>query len=443
MATAANTFETVEYRIVLVRPDSNDILALHVADRYCLPRVRISQWTRQAQQLRRAIKAAWGVDVVILRSAKSGDNCGPCVVAELLTPSAASDLKRVTLSGIESSELTEDERLDVELTLAGKSKGPFSRVGWINEALVWIEKASGKKCSSKRNIEQLNAGGEWALLHVRSDDGSDYWLKATGKPNVHELSITSRLSELCPNLLPKLVATRDDWNAWLSEDAGKPLADAPTAEAFVCATKTFASLQLQTFDNVGALLAAGAFDQRLPLLRCHVESVIAYLVDAMTRQRSTKVAPLSSDRLLELGEIVREACIRLEALGIPDSLIHNDLNPGNILFDGTDYVFTDWAEAAIGNPFLSCERLGQLNRDHRDKACAVYRGAWSNRLSAAGIDQAFALMPLLAIYAYLYGRGDWLESRKALPQFESHARSLARHMDRAAQAPELLEALCR
>jgi len=51
---------------------------------------------------------------------------------------------------------------------------------------------------------------------------------------------------------------------------------------------------------------------------------------------------------------------------------------------------------------------------------------------------------LLSIFAYLYGRGDWLkDTSKVTPQFESYARSLARHMDRAAQSPQLREALCR
>jgi hypothetical protein len=443
MTTAANALETVEYRIAMVQPGSDAILVLDVAGRYCLPRVRIPQWTRPAQQLGKTIRATWGLDVLILNTVKTSDSYGPCVVAELLTKGASSDFKRVTLSGIGNSELSGEERFDVELTLTGKSKGVFSQVGWINEALAWIENASRRKCSSKRDIEQLNAGAEFALLRVRSDDGCGYWLKATGRPNVHELSITFRLSELCPHYLPRLIGTRNDWNAWLTEDSSNPLADAPTAQALVCATKKFALFQLKTLDSVDDLFAAGAFDQRLPVLTAQVDEVIAYLIDAMPRQTSTQVAPLSGDRLLELGEILRYACLRMKALGIPDVLIHNDLNLGNILFRGTDCVFTDWAEAAIGNPFLSCERLCQLNRDHRDDVCAVYRRAWSYRVSAASVDEAFALMPLLAIYAYLYGRGDWLERGNTLPQFESHARSLARHMDRAAQAPELLGVLCR
>jgi aminoglycoside phosphotransferase (APT) family kinase protein len=179
------------------------------------------------------------------------------------------------------------------------------------------------------------------------------------------------------------------------------------------------------------------------VLRSHIDEVIADLIEAMTRQRSTKAAQLSRDRLLALGEILRAACIRMEALGIPDALSHNDLSPGNILSDGAHYVFTDWSEATVGNPFLTCERLCQLNRAHAVSVRNVYRECWSHRLGAQSMNEALRLTRLLAIYAYLYGRGHRLDQTDGVqPQFESYARSLARHMDRVAQDLSLGEILC-
>ena len=291
-----------------------------------------------------------------------------------------------------------------------------------------------------RSIEQWNAGGGFALFSARSDDGRHYWLKATGEPNGHEFAITRFLCKLFPDFLPKLVAIRKEWNAWLTEDAGDPLSDAPGPTELASVATRMAWLQLLAINWTDELLASGAFDQRLPALRSHIDAVIAYLIEAMARQTSTKVAPLSRDRLLDLGEILRDACFRLEAHGMPDALIHNDLNSSNILFDGTNYVFIDWSEAAVGNPFLTCERLCQLNRAHAESVRNIYRECWSHRLSAQSMDEAIALTPLLAIYAYFYGRGDWLGQTESLrPQFESYSRSLARHLDRAAQDLSPLE----
>jgi hypothetical protein len=435
--------ETIEYRCVLVRPHSHAVLAFADDGRYHLPRVHISRTARPAQEVQRAIKATWGLNILVLDISAAPDGLGACAVAELLTPEMASSLKEVPVEQLKTSDFIEEEYRSLRLLLKGRPKTPFSHLGWIDEAIAWSESATGRTFCTSRCIEQWNAGGDFALLRMSSDDGRHYWLKATGEPNAHEFAITRFLWKLCPDFLPKLVSARDDWNAWLTEDAGDPLPDAPSPDELMATAKRMAGLQLLTVGRTDELLAAGAFDQRLPVLRSHIDPVIAYLINAMARQTSTKSAPLSRDRLLELGEILRDACFRLEAFDIPDTLIHNDLNAGNILSDGSKCVFTDWSEAAVGNPFLSCERLCQLDRAHIDSVRTAYRNSWSHRVTAETVDKAITLTPLLAIYAYLYGRGDWLGQGSGVrPQFESYARSLARHMDRAAKDSSLMEALC-
>jgi hypothetical protein len=237
---------------------------------------------------------------------------------------------------------------------------------------------------------------------------------------------------------------RPEWNAWLTEEAGLPLSEPATALEMESATRVLATLQQATTECTDVLLAAGAFDWRLPILVDHIDEIVQHLIDAMARQTSNKVLPLTWGRLRELQLILRDACDQMEALGIPDTLLHNDLNAGNILYDGSRSVFTDWSEAAVGNPLLSFERLCQLDTGDYAHLREVYRASWRERLGDECIDQAFALMPLLAVFAHLYGRGDWLHSEQGkLPQFESYARSLARRMDRAARNPILQEALCR
>jgi hypothetical protein len=374
----------------------------------------------------------------------ASDRLGGCAVAELLMPQMALPLSEILIEQLQTPELSEDECHRLELVIEGRTRSTFSHLGWIHEAFAWMESATGFAFSSKESIEQCNAGGGFALFRACSDDGRHHWLKATGEPNTHEFPITLLLSELCPEFLPKLVAIKKEWNAWLSEDAGNPISDPPNAAELISAATSMAKFQLLTIGHTEDLLAAGAFDQRLPVLRSRVDLVIAYLIEAMSRQTSTKAVPLKGDRLLEMGEILRDACLRLEALHIPDTLIHNDLNPGNVLWNGAKCVFTDWSEAAVGNPFLSCERLCQVNPVHADSVRNVYRHSWSHRISASKIEEAIALMPIVAIYACLYGRGDWLSHTGDIqPPFESYARSLTRHMDRAAKDSSLLEALCR
>jgi hypothetical protein len=145
------------------------------------------------------------------------------------------------------------------------------------------------------------------------------------------------------------------------------------------------------------------------------------------------------------SQLLKNACDCLEELSIPDSLVHNDVNPSNILYDDSRCVISDWCEAAVGNPFLAFEHMSLLTASEaeRIKLREVYRQRWADSLSPRQIEQAFRLVPLLAIASYLYGRGHWLVSpARSDPPFESYARSLARHMDRAARAAALQEALC-
>jgi hypothetical protein len=444
MGTQGPDFGTQEYRVVIVQPESHGVLALASAGFFRLPRISIPSMQRPARELQKAIKATWGVTAFILDACVAPDGASPCAVAELRSRQVNSDFEEVALERIMSSELTSEERHDFQRLFDGEFTFAVARMGWIDDAIDWVASVTGGRFSAENDVEQLNAAGGFVLLRLRSDDGRSYWLKATGVPNLHELSITSCLSGLHPEFLPKLVAIRNDWNAWLTEDAGEQLSAPAAGAVFVKAIKSFASLQIQTIGTVDFLFAAGAFDQRIPVLRCHLDDVVAFLIDAMARQTSAKVAPLRRHRVLELGEILGDALCQLEALAIPDALIHNDLNLGNILYDGTRCVFTDWSEAAVGNPFLSFERFRLLNRNSEGELMRVYSEGWREYRSQTIIDRVYQLMPLLSIFTYLYGRGDWLvDTSKVTPQFESYARSLARHMDRAAQSPELQEALCR
>jgi thiamine kinase-like enzyme len=171
----------------------------------------------------------------------------------------------------------------------------------------------------------------------------------------------------------------------------------------------------------------------------------------MNQQTSTKVPRLNRHQLRELRVTLDKAYLRLQYLDIPDSLIHGDINPSNILLSVARCVFIDWNEGYIGNPFVTFEhfwnhvvRTNQWIEASATHFRSLYKRQWIELLSESKIDQVSAIAPLLAIAAELHGRGDWLRSSRRFDfHFQGYARSLARHMDRAARSPEVREALCR
>jgi hypothetical protein len=328
--------------------------------------------------------------------------------------------------------------------------GPFSRLGWIEEVKEWIRASVPDSSTDFTEIEQLNAGGSFALVRVGTASGNAYWLKAVGDPNAHEFATTAYLARHCPEFLPPIVGMRGEWNAWLMEEFGQSLHHCGSLALFELAATRLASLQQLLIGKVDELLAAQFVDQRLPTLSARIDGVIGYLEETMGQQKSTKVPALSVSRLREIGMLLHDTFARMKALDIPDSVMHNDISPGTILSDGTGCVFTDWCEAYVGNPFITLEHLcvhamrkTSKPEEWNSTLKTAYAASWANTLNKDQIDQGLALAPLLSVFSYLCGRGDWIgSSRRYESGFMSYSRSLARHMDRIASRPGLREVLC-
>jgi hypothetical protein len=445
-----------QYRIALFLPGSKKVLVESRDGSPRLPRINVPRFTRVAEQLTKAIRDNWRLRSSIMIDVFPGSHQTPaCAVIEVFTDESkplAGDLIPLPLEGLADSEVTAAERAALQKILVGDTAGggPFSRLGWTEEAQEWIRVSVPYRAIEFSDRQGSCVGGSSALVRFGTRRPPAYWLKATAAPGAQEYRVSTTLARLFPNLLPPVVAAREDWNAWVMEDAGRPLEETFTLPAIQQATHSLAQLQIASADHVDVLFAAGCFDQRMPILRASIPRLIEYLDDAMTRQPSTRVPPIESKRLCELSTFLEEACECVETLGIPDVLIHNDMNAGNVLFDGWRVVFTDWAEAYIGNPFFTFHHL-QAHAIHADVSHAwasriktIYANYWGCLVSGFQIARAFALCPPLAIASYLCGQDTFFElpSRKDL-RAQSYARSLARHMDRAAQAPEFLEALCK
>jgi hypothetical protein len=455
MATKATKIETIEYRVIVAHRDSASVLAMNLTEGYHLPRVPMSVWARPARQLRTAFSSRWGLDVFMLDFLPAPGGSSSFIVAELRTKTPSPDLESVSLQKIPVTQLPEEERARVRQLLDGVISEPFSRLGWLDEALQWAEAVTHQTFSSKAEIDQYNAGGAFTLVRLRADDGALYWLKATGEPNIHECSVTCLLSKLCGGYLPEVVASKPEWNAWLMSGEATDLSalQGQPGELFGSledAAEALAELQMKTMGHEIDLLQAGAFDQRMGILLGNSAALFKYLEEAMSLQTSTKAPRMDHYQLVQLRETFERACTFISELGIPDTIVHGDMNLGNILQGRNHCQFIDWSEAYIGHPLVNLQHLLLLNQKDDPEAKAAsdrilkerYRSCLSKVCDPLQIDRGFACMPLIAAASALFGRGDWFgSSLRHDPRRQAHARTLARHMDRAAKEPELVEAL--
>jgi hypothetical protein len=212
-----------EYRLFLVPAQSRQLLAFREGLCWRLPKVSIPKWARPAEQLQHAVRDAWGLHIIVLDFPVTESSDSRCVVAEVYSGQDPDHLRAVAWEQIGEEDLNPQEKEALRSILAGEC-GVFSRPGWIEKAVEWVQSAIPGAEVQPDGIHQYNAGGRFALVRFPMRDGRVYWLKATGAPNRHEFDITCLLATICPHALPTLVASRRDWNAWLMEDAGRPMA---------------------------------------------------------------------------------------------------------------------------------------------------------------------------------------------------------------------------
>jgi hypothetical protein len=441
------------YRLVLVPPSALRIFAVRTHDALRLPRISIPRWTRAAEQVQAAIEETFGFRVIVLDFLCDRPGYEDVMIAELRGHGGTASLPH-SHSWVRLSDLAEDEFSGFERWTIGRLledgatvRGTFSRSRWIEEALDWVAaEAKLDRAQFTDDIKQLNAAADCALVRFGRRGASPIWFKAAGPGASGEYRITTMLAELFPEFLPALLTSREDWGAWWTEDAGRSLDDLRSPEIFRDAALRLAALQKTSIQFVPDLVAGACGDQRLSVLRARIPQMLELIDEAMTRPGSSHGPRLGKKRLDVLGSILGEACLSLEALGVPDTLIHSDLNFGNILVGPRGCVFTDWAGAAVGNPFLNFEHLRAQMAQETDIAprmAAIYLESWSEVLADSQIEDALALVPPIAIVSHLSARWGLLTfDRRRDPQFQSYVRAVARQIDRAARALEFTEVRC-
>jgi hypothetical protein len=260
---------------------------------------------------------------------------------------------------------------------------------------------------------------------------------------------------LCSEYLPEFIAAKPDWNAWVMSGNGSPIPELPTDPIMAFnllkdAVESMAMLQQRTMGRGQELRKSGAFDQDVDVLLTHSDELFTYLEECMRLQTSTNVPPVEICRLQELKRIFEKVCRRMKVLDIPNAVVHGDMSLANILRGNQHCQFIDWCETYVGNPLITLEHLLLLNQlnNHELKEFVdrvlkeKYKSVISTVCDPATLDEGFIYAPLLAAASALYGRGDWLAtSRREEPHRRAYARTLARHMERAARSPTLHSAL--
>jgi hypothetical protein len=446
---------TAAWRVLLFASNGSELLVLSRPSGFCLPVLHIPSQERIAANLNAEAQRLWNIDTVCVAPFDvphperiSGD--ARYHVMEVRNPE---ELLRIAPRAMNVAALQQSAFADVRDYVAvccamkldatdspQDSQGPFSGFGAFRQISNWVEEQLqplGRQWNGA--FRQLHASGSFALIRFQTNRGAA-WFKATGEPNRREHAITHTLSTLFPKYMAELIAVHRDWNAWLSDEMeGADLDSTPDLTSWCCAAKSLAELQVASIEHTSPILSQGAHDSRIAKLLPQVVPFFATMQRLTEAQVKTTTRRLSAQEIQIVQLRLTEALSEMEAAAIPDTLNHFDMNPGNAIVRHEECKFLDWAEAAIGNPFLSFEYLRQhfVRALGDDPEGAIefrdsYVNVWRRLLPHRAIKRTLELMPLIAPFA-LAATLPWNDiHRNAEPEFAGFLRSLARRMHREA-----------
>ena len=418
-----NCPDRIKFRVLLIDSSSGRILGSCRRTHDCiLPLVFIPRWSRVAEQLQAGIRRQLGVTSLVLDVASGDQSIPPLVVAQTIgVPIGRSPMKFhwVHYSDLREDSFSMSERRWIERLLSsGESgRGIYSRLNWISDVFEWIRSSTPFSVSEFQEIRQLNASGHSALLCLKTDAGKRLWFKSDPR----EYGIARELSLRFPSYLPQCLARHDEWQAWVTEDAGRPL-DSPSETRCSVIARELAKLQIDSSSQTDELLSKGLQDLRPGSLRRALPEIVeqVYLSSRSCVWRHSRQTALRS-RMKRAQDAISDILDVWEDLQIPHTLCHGDLNFGNVLFDRRRCVFVDWSEAAVGIPFVNFVQMRfQLSRASKDGSQAesfssAYLCEWSSQLTQRQLRRVIHLMPVVEAVTRLSSRHLWMSSRALSP----------------------------
>jgi hypothetical protein len=410
------------WRVLITRSGQDDLLLRVRGTTFSLPEIAIPSHERIAANINRGIERELGLHVVSLYEIQTEQGAAsngvfyhaavPVQPSERI-PEDSSWMSMRALAANSFSHREDFVAIDTLRSLwkkgnAGSTIEPFLRPDWFAEVTDWVERSLRPYSLHLTGpFQQLNASSTFSLLRFETNR-TPVWFKAVGAPNTREYPITVALARVSPESIPKLLATRQEWNAWLAEEAaGASLFSSRDLSVWKSAAQSLAALQMRTLPVVQELSRAGARNLAFPCLRSCVGPFFEFLMHDSCRSKECSAEPLALSDLDELRITVQNNLRTLDDLALPQTVGHMDLNPRNIVSSPQGCVFLDWAESFTGCPFFSFEYLlqqfrqifpGQAFREMQFRD--AYVTPWRILIPPAELTRLLALLPLAALFAY-------------------------------------------
>jgi hypothetical protein len=407
------------WRVIITKPGASEIIVVPHGATCDLPEVRVPQNQRLARSLNAGLKRDWKIDVISIVPSKLRSQVGDSARYHLAEPILADvplprGIRWTAVASLTPQSFLIAEDFNAvrgfveELSTSPGDRGPFTHLGWFREVASWLEDAiTPIHFVWNGRFEQFHASPFFSLIRFDTRPRA-LWFKAVGEPNTREFAITRKLAARAPKYVPRLLAVRPDWNAWLAEECpGATLDQVSDIALWSCAVRSLANLQVESISWSRSLLQAGAHDLCGIFTPSAVQSFFR-MVERLLGPMAGVVEPdFSVEDLQPMEARMMHLLDRAGNSRVPDTLGHLDLNAGNVIVSSERCAYLDWAEAYVGPPFLALEYLLQTFRKifgggspQEGPVVEAYLKAWEAVIPARDIREFWGLTPALAIFAY-------------------------------------------
>ena len=248
----------------------------------------------------------------------------------------------------------------------------------------------------------------WATVMRVPVAGGFIWFKACAPVQAFEPRLTAELHARWSDRVTQVLAI-DEGRCWLLlGDAGsavRELGNPP--EAWLEALPLYAELQkgetAYALDHIGH----GVPDLRMAALPAGYERLLA---------SELPLAIADVRRLRQYAPRFNALCTALGALGIQESVQHDDLHIANLYSDGGNLRVVDWGDSSIAHPFFSVLVTFRFLEEFNHLAPDA---PWFRRLRDAylepwgsGLEETFEIAVRVGWFAHAIA---WTRQRAALP----------------------------
>lgn len=246
----------------------------------------------------------------------------------------------------------------------------WSRPGWLSRASGWIRETA--TACGLRPTGDIDVFEHWPISSVLriETDGGRLFFKAVFPIFRHETVVTTLLSARHPSLTPEIIAVDED-RGWMlmRELQGSPVGDQDVSR-WAEGLRVAATIHKAWIGRAAELVSLGVHDRSLQALER----------DAVTALDAIELSSEDRLRLKASLPTLARASAALGAGAVPETLVHGDLHPWNVMATEEGVRIFDWSDACVSHPFFDLPTYLERTDDEKARSALLdaYLEVWSD-----------------------------------------------------------------